>query len=184
MASDTTTFMGLSPFLCTIGLASVILWVSSTLYLRGVRGLFIDLVLQLLEWVVSTFFIFGFFVFNKAVPNYTDEPVKLNVLSSLRIGIWTTIFTLLAVFWGFIIIRRRRELGLRLWLPGFAIGWLAFAIQLYLVGGYGWDEFRYALQLPRITVLNGIILAKKIPKAIWFLRMEERYSSYTADEAI
>lgn len=184
MASDTTTFMGLSPFMCTIGLTSGILWVAATLQLRGVRGLFIDLGLQLLEWVVFMFFLFALFAFNEAVSNYTDEPVKWNILSSLRIGIWTTIFTLLAIFWGFIIIRRRRERGLKLWLPGFAIGWLAFAIQLYLVGGYGWDEFRYALQLPRITVLNGIILAKKIPKAIWFLRMEERYSSYTADEAI
>lgn len=166
----------------TLGLASCMLWVSLTIRLGVVRGLLLDLLVIIPRWLAFFWLFFCLMVFTEAVPHYSDEPVKWRVLSSLRIGIWATLFALVAIMWGFIFIRQRRERGLKLWLPGFSIGWLGFAIQLYLVDGYGWEELQYTLRLPWDIVLNAIVMVKKTPEVIWLIKMKMKHSDYTADE--
>ena len=181
MASDPNNVSSSSSTSLTIFLISIIIWFSCDVRTLGVRRFLLDVGPQALSFAVIFLGVFCILFFEQCIPLYSDEPPKWRVLTSLDSSIWTMAYSGTALALCAMVFRQRVLHGLEFWLPTLVMGYVGFIVKLYCIDGFGWDEFRYCLQLPKATIVNGILLAKKTPELIRLVWMHSKYSAYRMD---
>lgn len=168
----------------TTFLVAVIIWVSCSIKTQGLRGLLREIASTALCFAGFLWLLLCKTVLEQSIPLHADEPHKWRVLTALHGTIWTMPCSMMAISLGFLVFKRRALHGLELWIPTLAMGYVGFIIHLCWIGGHGWEEFQYCLQLPELAVRNGISLAKITPEIIRMSWMDWKYSARWMDNDV